>query len=337
MATVFSSRLTSSLVLLFLFLSISEAKEILVGGKENAWKIPSSESDSLNNWAGNSRFRIGDSLVWKYDGGKDSVLQVTKEAYASCNTSAPVAEYKDGNTKLKLEKSGPSYFISGAKGHCEQGQKLVVVVLSPRHRYTGISPAPSPAEVEGPAVAPTSYASGLKAGLLMKRASLVDQETRARLKHQTLLQEFLDLQKEFVSKKKKLQAKNQRRDTLLAEVRFLRQRYSYLSMIKSQEYERQQHSVQSQNPHLQSIMVKPKSLIINEAGERRPSPLPDIDLNVIHEEGSGKNKGDVHGPLLKEKKLKNRLINGKRVGKKKISWQDPVALKVRNPNIMNDK
>ncbi|KAL4284327.1 hypothetical protein GQ457_16G000420 [Hibiscus cannabinus] len=167
MAAVFSSRLTSSLVLLFLFLSISEAKEIVVGGKENAWKIPSSESDSLNNWAANSRFRIGDSLVWKYDGGKDSVLQVTKEAYASCNVSAPIAEYKDGNTKLKLEKSGPFYFISGAKGHCEQGQKLVVVVLSPRHRYTGFSPAPSPAEIEGPAVAPTSYGSGLKAGFLV--------------------------------------------------------------------------------------------------------------------------------------------------------------------------
>ncbi|KAL4285516.1 hypothetical protein GQ457_16G000410 [Hibiscus cannabinus] len=168
----------------------------------------------------------------------------------------------------------------------------------------------------------------------MKRFSLVDQETRARLKHQTLLQEFLDLQKEFVSKKKKLQAKNQRRDVLLAEVRFLRQRYNYLSVIKSQEYGRQQHSVQSQNPHLQSKMVKPKSLVINEAGERRPSPLPDIDLNVVHEEGSGRNKGDVHGPLIKEKKPKNRLVNGKRVGKKKISWQDPVALKVR---IMNDK
>ncbi|GMJ15830.1 INO80-BINDING PROTEIN 2B [Hibiscus trionum] len=163
----------------------------------------------------------------------------------------------------------------------------------------------------------------------MKRVSVVDQETRARLKHQTLLQEFLDLQKEFVSRKKKLQAMNQKRDALLAEVRFLRQRYSYLSMIKSQEYEQQQQdSVQSQNPHLRSKMAKPKSLVINEAGERKPSPLPDINLNVVNEEGSGRNQRDVHGLLIKEKKPKNHLVNGKRVGKKKISWQDPVALKV---------
>ncbi|XVE71268.1 hypothetical protein DITRI_Ditri10aG0137400 [Diplodiscus trichospermus] len=168
----FPRRLTS-LALLFLFLSFTDAREILVGGKTDAWKIPSSESDSLNKWAENSRFRIGDSLVWKYDGAKDSVLQVTKEAYASCNTSNPTAEYKDGNTKFKLEKSGPFYFISGAKGHCEQGQKLHVVVLSPKHRYTGISPAPSPAEFEGPAIAPTSSGSALKAGFLVTLGVLV--------------------------------------------------------------------------------------------------------------------------------------------------------------------
>ncbi|OMO90682.1 Plastocyanin-like protein [Corchorus olitorius] len=169
----FARTLTSSLVLLVLFLSLTEAKEILVGGKENAWKIPSSESDSLNKWAENSRFRIGDSLVWKYDGSKDSVLQVTQEAYGSCNTSEPIAEYKDGNTKVKLDKSGPHYFISGAKGHCEQGQKVVIVVLSQRHnRFTGISPAPSPAEIEGPAVAPTSSADGLKASFLITLAVL---------------------------------------------------------------------------------------------------------------------------------------------------------------------
>jgi hypothetical protein len=119
--------------------------------------------------------------VWKYDGGKDSVLQVNKEDYANCNISNPIEEYKDGNTKVKLDRSGPFYFISGAKGHCEKGQKLTVVVISPRRRYRGVSPAPSPAELEysgvspalspaeleqGPAVAPTSSAPVLQTGLL---------------------------------------------------------------------------------------------------------------------------------------------------------------------------
>lgn len=54
---------TSSLLLMItLFLSLSEAKEIIIGGKTDAWKIPSSQSDSLNKWAESSRFRIGDTL-----------------------------------------------------------------------------------------------------------------------------------------------------------------------------------------------------------------------------------------------------------------------------------
>lgn len=108
--------------------------------------------------------------VWKYDSGKDSVLQVNKEGYVSCNISNPIEEYKDGNTKVKLSRAGPFYFISGTKGNCEKGQKVVVVVLSPRSSYTGISPAPAPAPVEfegGPAVAPTSSATKLQSGLLV--------------------------------------------------------------------------------------------------------------------------------------------------------------------------
>ncbi|KAF8389207.1 hypothetical protein HHK36_025900 [Tetracentron sinense] len=143
------------------------ARDILVGSKTDAWKIPSSESDSLNRWAEGSRFQVGDSLVWKYNAEEDSVLQVTKKDYLSCNVSSSIAEYKDGNTKVKLDRSGPFYFISGVKGNCEKGQKLIVVVLSGRHRFMGISPAPSPMEYDGPAMAPTSSAASLRGGLMV--------------------------------------------------------------------------------------------------------------------------------------------------------------------------
>jgi len=52
----------TSLLLLFFLFGFSAAKELLVGGKIDAWKIPSSESDSLNQWAERSRFRVGDHL-----------------------------------------------------------------------------------------------------------------------------------------------------------------------------------------------------------------------------------------------------------------------------------
>ncbi|OVA01333.1 Plastocyanin-like [Macleaya cordata] len=145
------------LINLIMLTSFSEAKDFLVGGKSDAWEIPSSpQSQPLNQWAQSSRFQIGDSLVWKYEAGKDSVLQVNRESYMNCNLTNPIAEYKDGNTKVELKKSGPYYFVSGAKGHCEKGQKLIVVVMAPR----SASPAPSPAGFDGPAVAPTSGVNG---------------------------------------------------------------------------------------------------------------------------------------------------------------------------------
>ncbi|CAN0860666.1 Early nodulin-like protein 3 [Linum grandiflorum] len=158
-----SSNCCCLLILLSSFCSqAAAAKELLVGGKTDAWTVPSSESDSLNKWAQNTRFRIGDSLVWKSDGTKDSVLEVSRKAYLGCNTTEPIAEYKDGNTKVKLERSGAFYFISGAEGHCKQGQKVIVVVLSSRKKKTvSVSPAAAPSPsgdqlLMAPAVAPTS-------------------------------------------------------------------------------------------------------------------------------------------------------------------------------------
>lgn len=57
-----SRNASASLFLLFILFGFTAAKELLVGGKINAWKIPSSEADSLNQWAEKSRFRVGDHL-----------------------------------------------------------------------------------------------------------------------------------------------------------------------------------------------------------------------------------------------------------------------------------
>ncbi|CAH2077324.1 unnamed protein product [Thlaspi arvense] len=141
----------------FFYLSSVDANEVTVGGHSGDWKIPPSSSYSFNEWAQKARFKVGDFLVFRYEAGKDSVLQVTREAYEKCNTTSPKASYTDGNTKVKLEKAGPVYFISGTEGHCQKGQKLRLVVITPRS--SAFSPAPSPSD--GPAVAPTSGAAKL--------------------------------------------------------------------------------------------------------------------------------------------------------------------------------
>ncbi|THG10145.1 hypothetical protein TEA_007873 [Camellia sinensis var. sinensis] len=58
------------------------------------------------------------------------MVEVRKRDYITCNTSSPIIEHKDGNTKVKLDRSGPFYFINREEGHCDKGQKLIVVVMS---------------------------------------------------------------------------------------------------------------------------------------------------------------------------------------------------------------
>lgn len=91
--------------------------------------------------------------MWRYVSKKDSILQVTRKDYLSCNTSSPVAAHDDGETVVRLHRSGPYYFIGGADGACEKGEKLIVVVMAPRRLS---APAPSPVMLDRPAVAPTS-------------------------------------------------------------------------------------------------------------------------------------------------------------------------------------
>ncbi|KAF3570102.1 hypothetical protein F2Q69_00062651 [Brassica cretica] len=153
-----------AIILSFIFLcSLAAANEVTVGGKSGDWRIPPSSSYSFTEWAQKARFKVGDFIVFRYEAGKDSVLQVTQEAYKSCNTTNPLANYTDGETKVKLDRSGPFYFISGVDGHCEKGQKLSLVVVSPRHK--AFSPAPSPVEFEdGPSVAPAPTSGSARLG-----------------------------------------------------------------------------------------------------------------------------------------------------------------------------
>lgn len=109
--------------------------------------------------------------MWNYDAEKDSVLQVRKKDYHNCNSSSPIAEHRDGDTRVRLRRSGVHYFISGAEGACEEGEKLVVVVLSENHRLgfeDGLSPAPAPAPAGfdggSSAMAPVTGGGAAKAG-----------------------------------------------------------------------------------------------------------------------------------------------------------------------------
>lgn len=92
-------------------------------------------------------------LVFKYKNGSDSVLLVDQDDYDTCNKEKPIRKLEnDGEyAKIKLDHTGPFFFISGYANHCEEGQKIVVLVMHPRGH--GLTTAQPPA----PAPAPTTH------------------------------------------------------------------------------------------------------------------------------------------------------------------------------------
>ncbi|CAA7022595.1 unnamed protein product [Microthlaspi erraticum] len=139
------------LMCLFMIVNKANAREFAVGGAKG-WTVPSG-SQVYSQWAEQSRFQIGDSLLFVYQQNQDSVLQVTRDAYDSCNTDAPTAKFADGKTSFALTHSGPYYFISGNKDNCKKNEKLVVIVMADRSGTTAPSPpspAPAPTEESGP-------------------------------------------------------------------------------------------------------------------------------------------------------------------------------------------
>ncbi|XP_019172410.1 PREDICTED: early nodulin-like protein 1 [Ipomoea nil] len=139
-----------SYLLLMGFVWLCEAHTFYVGGKDG-WVLQ--PVDGLNRWAGEIRFQINDTVIFRYKKGEDSVLVVNKRDYYDCNKTNPIDNLTDGNSSLTLTRSGEFFFISGHADNCEKGQKLIIIVMSPQHSKppTVIPPPPPP-----PSPSPTS-------------------------------------------------------------------------------------------------------------------------------------------------------------------------------------
>ncbi|MCO5608550.1 hypothetical protein L7F22_062761 [Adiantum nelumboides] len=134
-----------------------------VGG-DAGWTLPARANlTSYQKWGSTQSFAVGDTLLFKYGSTYHNVMAVSQEDYNACNFSTPIATYDEGMTVVPLNETGTFFFICGALGHCDAGQKLAVTVSQPAINST-ISPAPAPAPssnqtaaappVSSPAVSP---------------------------------------------------------------------------------------------------------------------------------------------------------------------------------------
>ncbi|KAL8038769.1 hypothetical protein ABFX02_11G129500 [Erythranthe guttata] len=133
--------LTATTTLCFLqLLQCVRCSEFEVGERAG-WVVPrENETEIYNQWASKKRFKISDTIIFKYK--KDSVMKVNKQDYNECNSTRPDFFSNSGNTAVTLDRSGFFYFISGATGHCEKGQRMIVWVIA-QEAPGGTSHAPN--------------------------------------------------------------------------------------------------------------------------------------------------------------------------------------------------
>ncbi|KAJ7975348.1 Blue copper protein [Quillaja saponaria] len=118
-----------SIVLFFIclaaYINMLNARETHIVGDGGGWSL---FTDS-NNWAEGKEFHVGDFLVFNYESGLHNVLQVNSTAYEGCIKDPYIQIFNSGNDSLLLSEVDRIWFICGVTDHCENGQKLSIIVV----------------------------------------------------------------------------------------------------------------------------------------------------------------------------------------------------------------
>ncbi|KAK8268057.1 hypothetical protein V6Z11_D11G041400 [Gossypium hirsutum] len=108
MASPFSNVFFFSFLIIHFYTVICAEYEV---NGDNGWIVPKHDNRTYNNWASTNRFIVNDTIRKVYE-------------YDKCQTSHPQFFSNNGDTDYKLDQPGLFYFISGATGHCQRGQKM---------------------------------------------------------------------------------------------------------------------------------------------------------------------------------------------------------------------
>ncbi|KAM5563738.1 mavicyanin-like [Rosa sericea] len=134
-------------------------------GDSEGWRY---KGFNYTAWRLDKDFTVGDSLLFVYK-GKDSVVQVDRKHYQTCNSTDPINETRSGNDTITLDKPGHFFYITGYKEHCERGQKLDIRVSPP----TSPSPSPSPSQSPHKSSAPSIQSSAAIPALILMAMAVV--------------------------------------------------------------------------------------------------------------------------------------------------------------------
>ncbi|XP_073288085.1 uncharacterized protein [Primulina huaijiensis] len=140
----------------------------------------------------------------------------------------------------------------------------------------------------------------------------VDDGAMAKVKYQTLVGEFLELQKDFVSRKRKLNAAKQKRETILAEVRFLRRRRN--DLLQNEAFNTEKDPVHLANSYLKSKALK------GELSFDGPEAMPEnSNCFLLSNSHNGDTDQGVRDDEILDLKPMDGIIHQQTAGKRKIS------------------
>ncbi|KAA8522856.1 hypothetical protein F0562_009279 [Nyssa sinensis] len=138
----------------------------------------------------------------------------------------------------------------------------------------------------------------------------VYEDAKARFKHQTLIQDYQELQKEAAAVGNKLETMKHRKLTLLAEVRFLRRRYKYLLKSRSAKTSQEQELVPPQNFQPKSKKIV-KVRIHNKKETTLQKTAPISDLNQKERISGGKQAALRNATPVFDINQKEKIYSGK--------------------------
>ncbi|KAI3459378.1 hypothetical protein Pfo_016041 [Paulownia fortunei] len=145
MASILENRAVAVLCFIFTSLQLSAGAVFKVGDSAGWTTIGNVD---YKQWAVAKTFQVGDIIVFEYNPQFHNVIQVTHAEYKACNASSPISTHTTGNDSITIDTHGHHFFICGAPGHCQAGQKVDINVL----RSPSVAPTPSGLPSPVPAV-----------------------------------------------------------------------------------------------------------------------------------------------------------------------------------------
>ncbi|KAL6638021.1 hypothetical protein ACP70R_025593 [Stipagrostis hirtigluma subsp. patula] len=132
-------------------------------GDDNGWTL----GFDYDAWAATKQFKVGDTLVFKYNDPSHTVVEVGGADFAACNKAGAAAVLATGEDRVTLDKAGRRWFVCSVGEHCQKGMKLKITVLASDDAAGGAGAAPalapgSPSTTPPP---PTSPAPKVQARL----------------------------------------------------------------------------------------------------------------------------------------------------------------------------